>query len=509
MEGAHRFVERKIGESIEKRQRHWKRDFSSRQAYEASVESNRQRFKKIIGVVDSRVPTRMERFGDDENPALLAETTHYRIFQVRWSVLEGVTGEGLLLEPKMGPVAYVVALPDADQTPEQIAGLAPGVARESQFARRLAEKGAGVLVPALIDRTSRWSGHPDFGQTDQPHREWIYRQSFVMGRHVIGYEVQKVLAAVDWFKRKSPEAKVGIAGYGEGGLLALYAAAVDTRIDVTLVSGYFGSRQEVWSEPIYRNVWGLLEEFGDAELATLVAPRDLLVEYSQQPLVAGPKGELKAQPFENLSQEFQRIDKLLRSGFQRKELLAGANHQTLPAGATQTLDRFTQWLGIKAAKVLAESQPRDSRRSFDAGDRQRRQVKELESHVQHLVRNSEHVRDKWFPFKVAPELADRTWSRDLRHKTLAQASFVQGAKEYREYFWNEVMGKFDEPLLPPNARTRKNLRLRRNGSGMKSCSTCGRNCTPGESCWCPRISSLASGAPSWFASMAAVVCRSR
>ena len=71
------------------------------------------------------------------------------------------------------------------------------------------------------------------------------------------------------------------------------------------------------------------------------------------------------------------------------------------------------------------------------------------------MRNSEHVRDRWFAFKVAPELADRTWSRELRHKTLAQASFVQGTKEYREYFWNEVMGRFDEPLLPPNARTRK------------------------------------------------------
>ena len=56
MDGAHRFVERKIGESIEKRQLHWKRDFSSRQAYEASVEPNRQRFKKIIGVVDARLP---------------------------------------------------------------------------------------------------------------------------------------------------------------------------------------------------------------------------------------------------------------------------------------------------------------------------------------------------------------------------------------------------------------------------------------------------------------------
>jgi len=455
MEGAHRFVERKIGESIEKRQRHWKRDFTSRPTYEASVEPNRQRFKKIIGVVDSRLTVQLERFGDDENPALVVETENYRIFQVRWPVLEGVTGEGLLLEPKTSPAAYVVALPDADRTPEQLTGLAPGIAPEAQFARQLAERGIGVLVPGLIDRSSRWSGHPDFGQTDQTHREWIYRQAFVMGRHIIGYEVQKVSAAVDWFKTRSAGAKVGVVGYGEGGLLALFAAAVDTRIDVALVSGYFGSRQEVWSEPIYRNVWGLLEEFGDAELATLIAPRDLLVEYSQQPLVAGSKGELKAQPFESVSQEFQRIDKLLRPGFQRKELLSGVDRQALSAGAAPALDRFTQWLGIKGAKVLADSQSRESRGSLDSGDRQRRQVKELEGHVQRLVRNSEHVRDRWFAFKVAPELADRTWSWQLRHNTLAQASFVQGAREYRDYFWNEVMGRFDEPLLPENARTRK------------------------------------------------------
>jgi dienelactone hydrolase len=455
MDGAHRFVERKISESRQTRQRHWKRDFSSRQAYEASVEPNRQRFKKIIGVVDSRLPARMERFGDDQNPALVAETPQYRVFQVRWPVLEGVTGEGLLLEPKVVAAAYVVGLPDADQTPEQLAGLATGIEREAQMARRLAERGVEVLIPMLIDRTSRWSGHSDFGQTDQTHREWIYRQAFVMGRHVIGYEVQKVLAAVDWFKTRSPQARVGVAGYGEGGLLALYAAAVDTRIDVALVSGYFGSRQEIWSEPIYRNVWGLLEEFGDAELATLIAPRDLLVEYSQEPVVTGQKGDLKTRPFENLSHEFQRIDQLLQPGLQRRELVSGMGGRPQPAGSVPALDRFTQWLGVKQMKALAESLPHDNRRGFDAGDRQRRQVKELENHVQRLVRNSEHVRDRWFAFKVAPELADRTWSRELRHKTLAQASFVKGAKEYREYFWNEVMGRFDEPLLPANARTRK------------------------------------------------------
>jgi hypothetical protein len=45
------------------------------------------------------------------------------------------------------------------------------------------------------------------------------------------------------------------------------------RIDRTVVSGYFQSRQEVWKEPIYRDLWGLLHEHGDAELMALIAPQ--------------------------------------------------------------------------------------------------------------------------------------------------------------------------------------------------------------------------------------------
>src|SRR5256886_11920854 len=81
--------------------------------------------------------------------------------------------------------------------------------------------------------------------SDQTHREWIYRQAFHIGCHVIGYEVQTVMAAVDWFRqRHGPQSKVGVCGYGEGGLIAFYAAAVSPEIDVALVSGYFDSRQK-------------------------------------------------------------------------------------------------------------------------------------------------------------------------------------------------------------------------------------------------------------------------
>ena len=132
-------------------------------------------------------------------------------------------------------------------------------------------------MPTLIDRSDKFSGNPRLERTtNQPGREWIYRQSYELGRHVIGYEVQKILAAVDGIRAQSPDLKIGVAGYGEGGLLALYAAAVDPRIDAALVSGYFGPRESAWKEPLYRNVWSLLREFGDAELAAMIAPRGLL-----------------------------------------------------------------------------------------------------------------------------------------------------------------------------------------------------------------------------------------
>jgi dienelactone hydrolase len=456
MDGAHRFVERTIAESITTRPKYWKRDFSSHAAYEKSVEPNRRRFVEIIGAVDPRLAAGMERFGDDENPALVAETDAYRIHQVRWPVLEGVFGEGLLLEPVRPPVAYVVALPDADQTPEQIAGLAIGPAAEYQFARRLAENGFEVVVPVLLDRTSRWSGHPDIHMTDQTHREWIYRQAYHMGRHVIGYEVQKVLAAVDWLQHKSSgSGKIGVAGFGEGGLLALYSAAVDTRIEAALVSGYFDSRQRLWAEPIYRNVWSFLREFGDAELATLIAPRGLTIEYSKSPDVTNQKGDLRTPPFASVKAEFDRIDSLSQHSFQSRHLVSGNGHVPIGPGSAEALELFADQLGVKTRMPLSTQLPVDRRRSFDSGERQKRQVKALENHVQSLLRESEQVRERFFLYKVDPQLAADNFTMELRSKLHSLDKFVEGTKWYRQYFYEEVLGKFDEPMLPPNAHTRR------------------------------------------------------
>src|SRR5262249_4080938 len=158
----------------------------------------------------------------------IAETSRYRVFQVRWPVLDGLSGVGLLVEPKQSPIACAVVLGDADQTPEQLLGLSPGISPQSQAARLLAENGFELVLPTVLSRDKLQTDDKQLQTSDQTYREWIYRQAFHMGRHVIGYEVQTILAAVDWFRQKHREQiKVGVCGYAEGALDASYSAAID------------------------------------------------------------------------------------------------------------------------------------------------------------------------------------------------------------------------------------------------------------------------------------------
>jgi dienelactone hydrolase len=448
---AHRWLDRKLEDSIAARQRLWNRDFSSPDAYRRSVEPNRDHFRECIGAVDVRVAVSMERFGDDANPALVAETERYAVYQVRWPVLESVWGEGLLLQPKREPVAYVVAIPDADQTPEQIVGLADGCPPHAQFARRLAESGCEVVVPVLVNRACDFSGNPQVRMTNQPHREWIYRMSYEMGRHVIGYEVQKILAVVDWFeKRVGPGARIAVAGYAEGGLLALYSAAVDQRIAACLVSGYFDSRQRVWEEPIYRNVWNLLREFGDAELALLISPRVLVVEYSPVPDIHGPPqvperfgaapGKLRTPAIESVRGELARAATLDQGTFGSRRLVAGPAGELTGPGSQAALSALLETWGLKCDTSLDGQTPADRRRAFDPQARQRRQVEELVGHVQLLQRRSDALREQWFLNQTDRSSAE---------------SFARDAQKFRDVFRNEVIGSFDDALLPPNARARR------------------------------------------------------
>jgi dienelactone hydrolase len=459
VQGIDKFLLGQIEAAKAQREKHWNRDFSSPEKYNESVAPNRARLAKIIGAADPRVKCDwLELVGTTSQPALVGRGEGYEVYAVRWPVLPGITGEGLLLKPNRDkPVADLVAIPDADQTPEMLVGLVPGVAPEAQFARRLAESGCRVVVPMLIDRADTFSETVrGERRLNQPHREFIYRQAFEMGRHVIGYEVQKILALVDFFSSEGKgKAKIGVAGYAEGGLLALYAGALDTRIDATFVSGYFAPREKVWEEPIYRNVFALLDEFGDAELASLIAPRGLTVEVSRVPEIDGPPaphdgraggaapGKLTTPSLIAISEEFDRAKGLVRPFSNRYYAPLSYRDGETPPGHAVSLQEFLKGLGNGEPLPPSGATPTYDRPGFDPQARLKRQIDEMTQYTQALMHDGEYTRAAyWDKAKAA---------RDGR----SVDQWREASQQYRKLFYDEVIGRFDLPLAKPNARSRK------------------------------------------------------
>lgn len=456
--GINRFLDEKIDASVKQRAQYWKRNLSSVNEYEKSVEPNRERLRKITGAVDEHATPVMKGVSSDK-PAIVSDMPGYTISEVIWTALNppadlslkanvkqsdwsvlsgpsGVEGEGLLLSPKGKCHGYVIVLPDADQTPEQLAGLAPGVEQGSQLSRVLAENGFCVISPVLLNRDTVFS--KGIKPNQRTHRDWIYTPAFELGRHPVGYEVQKVSAAVEWCKSNNPDnLKIAVAGYGEGGMIAMYAAAIDTCIDGALISGYFGPRDRLWQEPLYRNIWGLLHEFGDAEIATLIAPRRVIIEFSEGPRWkrnvenTGP-GELKTPPFREVEREFKRIERLISPDFGSRFLIS---RDTLPVpafGSPEAVACLAELFGVTSVSPVTENLPSDKRVLFDPVKRQERAVRQMENYTQILLRNSEYIRDEL----IFDKLSFRS-----------QKAYEKSAGPLLQEFKYEHIGWIDEPLL--------------------------------------------------------------
>ena len=422
----------------------------------------------MIGAVDERISGGLEIISEPGAAAKSADGG-YTIERVRWPVFDGVNGEGLLLRPGGLAKAAVIALPDADNTPEQFAGIAPGLAPEAQFARRLAEQGALVVVMTLVDRRDTWSGSEKLKRfTNAPHREWIYRQSFEAGRTPLGYEVQKVLAAVDALRGPSAKllsdgAKIGVAGYGEGGRIALFSTALDSRIDAQFVSGAFGCRDTMWKEPLDRNLMGIVREFGDGKLAAMAQPRDVFPEFADAPVFSVPPpghdGRRGAAPGSIVTPthtdflqcwadafditfhegEFTLKGELPIQSTLRHNPDTDRIHSEQPErpGRTELFGDFAKAIGLSEVKLTVAA-PAAFLSPANLGLRQRRTVRELEEFAQTILRDSERAR------KALP-----LWTK---LKPGAEWKAVQ--KQARADFWEKVIGKLPTDYLPANPRTR-------------------------------------------------------
>ncbi|MBM3882551.1 MAG: hypothetical protein FJ387_22980 [Verrucomicrobia bacterium] len=431
-------------------------------------ETNRVRLGHLLGVVDVREPVSM-RFlapvGTNASPdsVEVGRGPGYRIYAVVWNVFRGVEGEGLLVVPEGEPKADVIAVPDCDGTPEQALGLVAGVPVEQQFARRFATMGYRVLVPALIDRGERFAGNPGVRAVRHSQRETLWRASYEMGRTPLGYEVQKILAAADWLaatRTAGPRTnlmdwpgvlarvrepgrrrqELGVVGYGEGALLAFYAGALDRRFLAVGVCGAFGLGWRVAEQPIYRNVWSLLDGFSEAELAALIQPRGLVIEWGRYPEAVhtdehgGAPGRLWRPALAEFEAEAKRFtDQWPGAGV---EFVRRGPESVCDGSTTQ---RFCERLaGTVRGEPRLGAQPEAVGTLPDPVARVRRQYLQVLEDTQWLMRESEYTRREFW------KQADRS----------TVAKFVASAESYRDLFYRQVVGVLPPASLPPRPRSR-------------------------------------------------------
>lgn len=448
VDGLDRFLLRQITNESQARSEEFRLDTESTESLNASATEYRSTLASCLGIRDPRLSfSRPEIITWSGLSSIAAESENVIVQAIRWPVLSdpspqgqgliSVAGEGLLLTPKKPVRGSVIVLPDADQTPEQMAGLQAGLPASQQVARLLAESGCRVVVPMLVSRQRE----KRLGRADLTHREYLHRAAFELGRTLAGYEVQSVLSLVDWFEKDAPDQPIGVYGHGEGGMEALFAAAFDTRIDATAVSGFFGPREASWQEPIDRNFSGLLKSLGAAELACLCAPRKLMVLTTDGPAFqlagnGGAPAELASPSPLAAAEEFRKAQSKLGRFGENLTLVQPEERVVNPEILSAWL---TQLTGVAMSTANEPLTVHDPIVSVIQEGREKRVIQQLDRHNQLLLRESPFVR-KEFMSKL---------------DVTSVEAYTQSSESYRDVFRKSVIGEFQIPVLPFNARSRR------------------------------------------------------
>ncbi|MFC3199648.1 dienelactone hydrolase family protein [Parapedobacter deserti] len=431
----HRFLDRYVSQVTSSRDKEWAQHHSV-DDFHSFVASKRVLLAKQLGVVDKRLEPEMLGYYQATDQQTRVQNKGYRMEAVHWNVLEGLSASGLVIYPK-GPVkGRAVLVPDAGMPPEHLAGIVasdlPGFAR----AQRLASQGWMVVIPLLVDLGQAYAGNATLGlHSSLTHREWIYRQAYMLGRHVIGYELQKIFAAIDWLEQleQSSNSPIGVAGYGEGGMLALYAAALDPRIATTVISGYFNNRSDLWQEPVYRNVFGLLKDFGDAELAAMCWPRKLVIEHALVDSVTsfggrGAPGRIGTPDTEKVWAEFVRAKAIVPENQPHLNWVADGQSPLSQPFSDQAISLFANSNKLRKTQAIPTVNE-----WIDSQQLQQNNVVEMTALVQRVLQLCENARDSFFWDNLKGDYTNQEVAKD----------------SLRTLLWNQI-GKLPIPSGPLN-----------------------------------------------------------
>lgn len=262
----------------ERREDHWDRDYGSIEAYRASVAPNRARWEDLLG---TEWGTPAESFGPEREPFLETDAVEAEWHAIRLLEDTRLRGRAVLGLPAgaEAPRPLVICAHGASSSPETTFGFGDDRDLYHAFARRLVEAGYAVLAPR------------DLQGNHERRRLEVFAQS--LGNTVWGLELFRTRRFLDYLEDHPlvDVGRVGMWGLSMGGASTLFHVPLLDRVDAAVCAGFFNHRlrKHVAEEPLYSHfrpveesvhffLPGWFRAFADADLASLICPRPLMVQ---------------------------------------------------------------------------------------------------------------------------------------------------------------------------------------------------------------------------------------
>ena len=230
----------------------------------------------------SRLGVRLERGSLDPQRLMEVDKGSYTLKKIVYYSEPEIFVPGLLFLPKTkGPHPAVVFVNEGGKA-------AHGVVED--YLRPLVE--AGYVVFSIDPRgmgethpkSPRASSPKDFKQFVHDDESGFYYNALRVGKTPMGMRVTDVMRAVDYLASRGEvdSGRIAAVGHGLGGLIVLYAAAVDERIASVACTRSLVSYEAIVENELYTHRFtafgpGFLQDFDLPHVAALVAPRSLLL----------------------------------------------------------------------------------------------------------------------------------------------------------------------------------------------------------------------------------------
>ena len=215
---------------------------------------------------------------------------------VRIQTRPGMLAVGWLLMPDKitGPLPAIICLPGHGRGADEIVGIdEKGRDNENietyqhNFALQCVRRGYATLALEMIGFGHRRDAAARKRGAGASSCMPAAGAALMLGESMVGWRVWDVIRSIDWLASLSDvdSTRIGLMGISGGGTVASYAAALDDRVSMTMLSGSFCTfRDSIFSVAhcIDNYVPGILNYFEVSDLAALIAPRLLFCESGSQ-----------------------------------------------------------------------------------------------------------------------------------------------------------------------------------------------------------------------------------